>query len=262
MSDVSIEAAVQLEVALEAIGAHPEREADLVRLPELGIKVSIEDTELREGGVVVVYDLRTIKRDEQGMRVLAVGRGKSQTQALGEAAFQWTTGVFTVVRHWLQPSAHTCFADDFHMLVRSDDAKKEFAWRVHRGPVLSRVFGGDDADVSSPGTTEITEVLFDHVQTHAAHRDVFWIEAFVIRYSDGRLDSTCRLRNEDWSPGASALVDWASTWEIPKRATLSVRQFLLFEPIATRELPNLRKLRNALDERSGTAVPWWKRVFG
>jgi hypothetical protein len=220
---------------------------------------------VQERGAVVVYDVSSTAAEpaEDGIRVLAVGYGTDAKQAVGEAAFIWTTGVFTAVRHWLAPQVHTCFADDAHMLVRAIEPDEEFGWRVHQGPILSRTFGKSDADESPEvEAQEIFETLFDEIHPLSAHRNLFWIEAFAVRYPDGRADATCRLRNDDWPEGKDALLLYASSWEVPEGIMLSRRQFLLFEPISPNAVPDRAKMTRKLDAVAGAPKPWWRRLFG
>lgn len=258
--ELSIEAAAQLRVALDALGVNAVHDGVVLRIPEMALRVRIIEAMMNEAGAYAVYDLGSHDSGEdEGIQVLAAGFADTPAQAFAEAAFQWTTGVFTTVRHWLQPAQHTCFTGDFHIVVRAEDPGEDFAWRVHLGPILSRNWGDDDAalDVS---TNDIVLALFDSIHPHAAHRTLFWIEAFVVRYPDGTLNSTCRLHNQEWEEGEAALKQWASTWRVADGVMVSARQFLLFEPISPDALPSRTDLENALKKEA--RVPWWKRLFG
>ena len=217
-------------------------------VPDLGVRVRIAQAEKKERGALAVYDLGF---EGDTISVLAVGFGETAEKAFGEAAFQWATGVFTVIRHWLHPAGHTCFVADEYMVVR-DDSGRTFAWRVHLGPAISRVFGAD-RDLTNPGADphDVFRTLLDFIPAYATPGTVFWIEAYVVRYEDGSVESTCRLRNDKWPEGEDALTLWAATWTLPEGVMLSVRQFLLFEPIEPNEVP-----------KRSAARPWWKRLFG
>ena len=225
------------------------------------LRITVAEIDVNDKGAVVVYDVSGLeaKPDREGIRVLARGHGSDARKALGDAAFIWATGVFTVVQHWIRPAAHTCFADDSHMLVRSADPAEEFGWRVHQGPILSREYGRSGTPEVDP--MEIYETLFNQIHPYAAHRTVFWIEAFAIRYQNGEVDATCRFRNKDWDEGKEELLLYASSWELPEGMTLSRRQFFLFEPIVPAAIPERRKLEKKLDELDGAKKPWWKRLF-
>ena len=255
----AIEAAAEIRIALEALGVEAVHAGIVVEVPELAVRIRVTDATVNEAGAYAVYDVAPHDSgDRDGIQVLAAGFGDTPQQAFAETAFQWTTGVFTAVRHWLQPAKHTCFTSDFHMLVRDEDPGADFAWRVHLGPVLSRNWGGDDSALQID-TLDIMRALFDRVHPYAAHRDLFWIEAFVVRLADGTLNSTCRLRNGDWEEGEDALQQWASTWRVARDAMVSARQFLLFEPISPDALPSRKDLEDALKKK--TRAPWWKRLF-
>jgi uncharacterized protein (DUF2267 family) len=231
----------------------------VLELRQPAVRVRVNEATVNEAGAYAVYDLAPHDAgDRAGIQVLAAGFGDTPVQAFAEAAFQWTTGVFTTVRHWLQPEHHTCFAKDFHMLVRSDDSREDFAWRVHVGPVLSRAWG-DEKGAPSFDTNDVVSVLFDHIHPNAAHRTLFWIEAYVVRYADGTVNSTCRLQNQEWNEGEEALKQWASTWRVAEGVMVSARQFLLFEPISPDALPSRNDLEKALKNK--TRAPWWKRLF-
>lgn len=103
-------------------------------------------------------------------------------------------GVFQPVRHWLQPTAHSCFVDDDHLLVEARDTGERYPWRVHVGPIISRAFGPDEAEAPLPAVPkDIIRVLLSEVQALAAHRTLFWIEAYVVRFEDGRVDAARQL---------------------------------------------------------------------
>ena len=233
-----------------------------VDVPALRVRIHIAQAEQRPGGALVVYDLRFNDRDEEGIRVLAVGYGDTPDKAFGEAAFQWTTGVFIAVQHWLQPSHHTCFADDLHLVVRAPETGEELGWRVHFGPVLSRTYGEGDPALPGKDALEVIRALFDRIHPHAAHRMLFWIEAFVVLYADGRVDATCRLSNDDWPEGRQALLEWAATWTLRAGTMVSVRQFFLFEPIGLSQLPDRDKLQETLDRLRPKKKGWWRRMLG
>lgn len=263
MATGSIDAANQLVVALDAIGLPCSISDEQVLLTSLGVKVVITDVDIQPGGAVVVYDLRQLESSEAGIRILAVGLGSDPTKALGEAAFQWVMGVLQPVQHWLKPTAHSCFVDDFHLLVEARDTEERFPWRVHVGPIISRAFGPDADEAPLPAVPkDIFRILLSEVQVRAAHRTLFWIEAYVVRFEDGRVDATCRFRNEDWSEGKIALAEWATTWNTTCAATVSVRQFLLFESISMSELPDRdHMIDTLLGESERTRVPWWRRLL-
>lgn len=263
MADGSWEAANQLAEALTATGLPCVIENEEVSLASLGVKVRIADVDIREAGVVVIYDLSQLESSEPGIRVLAVGLGGDPIAALGQAAFQWILGVLQPVQHWLQPTKHMCFVEDFHLLVRTQDTSEHFAWRVHVGPIISRAFGPDESEAPIPAEPkDIFGALLRDVQSRAAHRTLFWVEAYVIRYGDGRLDSTCRFRNDDWPEGTAALIEWAQTWNLNCAASVSVRQFLLFEPVAASKLPDQKGMIAALEEYERNPAPsWWRRLL-
>lgn len=233
MADADIAAARELQTALQTMGTRSEVNGSLLTIPELQLQVGVTVTLARDGiGATVVYDLSAASDNRDPVQVLAVGYGETPAKAFREAAVQWTTGVYTVVRHWLLPDEHTCLAETIHMVIRADDTGEEFGWRVHLGPTLSRVYGADPTREETFGTREIFKAIFNDLQEWSAHRKLFWVEAFVVRHEDGKLASTCRLRNQDWDEGEAALRNWATSWSARPKATVSARQFLLFEPIA------------------------------
>src|SRR5262249_39466901 len=150
MSDAVVLAARQIHTAIEACGTSAVLDGSTVLLPSLNSKVRIAEVNIKDHGVAVVYDFSARDVDAEGVKILVVGIGADSVKALGEAAFQWTTGVFMTLRHWLTPSAHTCFVEDLHMLVRTTEPINEFAWRVHVGPILSRAFGVEEDQVDIP----------------------------------------------------------------------------------------------------------------
>lgn len=248
---------------MEAAGLTSTQHGAVVDVPALGIRVRIVEAEERQGGAFAVYDLGFADQETEGIRILAVGYGDT-AKAFGEAAFQWVTGVFMPVRHWLQPSHHTCFADDMHLLVRAEKTGEQFGWRMHFGPVLSRAYGDAEGDPATPGKEahDVIRALFDSIYARATHRTLFWIEAFVVLYADGRVDATCRLRNADWPEGRQALLEWAATWTLKAGSMVSVRQFLLFQPVELDELPDREILQATIEKLRPKKQSWWKRLVG
>jgi hypothetical protein len=228
VSDDAIDAARQLHTALHVLATDSVLDGATVHVPSLNVSVRVAEAKVSERTAMVVYDV-------EGIQVLAAGLDDDREKALGEAAFQWATGVFTTVRHWLAPDGHTCLVSDRTLQLGGS------AWRAHLGPILSRAFGDDAENVEVPVQPhDIVELLAPHLAP--ADREPFWIEAYVARHIDGSTVSTCRLRNEEWAEGQRAMEWWARGWNI-EGALVSVRQFLLFEPVKP---------------RGG----WWRRLVG
>lgn len=224
----------QLEKAMSVV-ARVERAGDAIDCPELRLRVVIDEIDVRDGGVVIVYG--ALLGDEH-VQILAVGRGESLEQQLGEAALQWTTGVFSVLQHYRAPDSHSCFVGDLEFSAGG------LHWRLHSGPVIARTWLGDED--ASPGITprDIGAVLMGAFSAVAENRTPLWVEAFAISHADGTVEVTCRLCNQPWEEGHDSLLAWAEDWELPPDVTFSARQFLFYEPIAATAKP-----------------PWWRRIF-
>jgi hypothetical protein len=229
----------QLENAMEVTAPEIERELTALVLPDLGLRVSIADLDVRENGTVIVYDATPFEGER--ILILAVGRAETLEQQLAETALQWTTGVFSALQHWLAPSRHSCFVGDVEFAIGDSH------WRLHAGPLISRSWGDEDEDDGAArifGPRDIPMVLFGAISGELTNRRPCWIEAFAVNYDDGTVDVTCRLNNEKWAEGEESLHAWASDWELPPDVTVTARQFLLYEPIAAPK------------------KSWWQRLVG
>jgi hypothetical protein len=181
------------------------------------------------------------------------------------AAEQWATGVLPVLVSYMLKPRHVCEVVKSPMIVAVDGTSERYGWTVHLGPVIGRLWGprGSTGELGELDAYEVYQAVFNTLHPFAAHRNTFWLECFGARYADGKVDATCRLRNNDWDEGRAALLLWASQWPDTKGHILSKRQFILLEPTPMEELMSQPDLVNALESHLATKQrPWWKRLLG
>lgn len=265
MIDADCFVAEALAAELSSRGIRAERHVSRVRLPELALDVHADDSALTQTAsratAAVIFDTRAQGAESEGIRVLSAGLSDSPEDAARDAARQWASGVLPPVRSWLT-GAHLHEVGKAEMIVAVEETTERYGWIVHQGPLIGRLYCANDSS-GEIGPLDQNEPFFVlHPVTHpmAAHRTLFWIEAFAVRDAEGGVDATCRLRNDDWPAGEAALLEWARSWTPPPGCILSKRQFLLFQPATPSQLPGHRPMERMLDERMGRA-PWWKRLF-
>lgn len=260
-------------LASEAL-AHELQARGVLSAKTVGAKVPLSDVPLEihahEAAVgpatdgmaaTVIYDARASGAESTGVCVLVLGFGASEREAMRDAAMHWCMGVYPTLTAWLTQK-HVCEVGNAQMIVALQDSPEQFGWRVHLGPVIARLYGKDGApgEIGPLDHSEFSNAVFNSIHPFAAHRTLFWLECFAVRYHDGKIDATCRLHNDDWEPGRDALLQWTATW--PERAdtVLSKRQFLMFEPVPVSSLLSNRTIQEAL-ETHPERKPWWKRLF-
>jgi hypothetical protein len=208
----------------------------------------------------VVFEARAAGADSDGILVLSIGFGASQEAAARSAADQWVTGVYPVLQSYLGKPVHQCNVEKSHMIVAVEGSEKRYGWTIHVGPLIARLYGGGGS-VGELGHSEGLRAVFDALHPFSAHAHIFWIELFAARYSDGKVDATCRYNNRDLPEGQDALLTWAGHWPETSGSILSKRQFLLFQPTKITDLPSRGRLERELGRHLTKQSPsWWRRL--
>lgn len=197
----------------------------------------------------VVFDARALGETGPGIRVLAVGLGDTLEAAAADTGHQWAAGVLPVLISYLldRPSAGV---QRCPTIVGVEETGERFGWTVHLGPVTARVYGppgAPDMDRGDLSAVNAFRPIFEVLHPLAAHSQLMWIESFACRYPKGKVDATCRLRNEDWTEGRESLLEWAALWPDTGAFILSKRQFLLLQPTPPESLQSTGDLGAALE---------------
>lgn len=243
-------------------------DGSFVRLGALPLDIYVHDVVAHQEpgkpeALSVVFDARSRGAQTPGVCVLSLGYGDGQSLAAHDAADQWLSGVFPVVQSWLTQATHVCSVTKAQMIVSVRETSERFGWSVHLGPILTRVYGASGLSYTPPDVRAdvVFGSVFDTLHPMAPHTTLFWLECFAVRYPDGTLDATARFHNEDWPDGREALLVWASQWPSTEGCILSRRQFLLFEPVPAHLLPSSQSMTDALEQRTPSSRPWWRRLF-
>ena len=223
-----------------------------VHLPQLALEVHTDQTSFEPavGGrrATVIFYARTKDTNIKGVRVLSTGFGKLDRDAARDAAVQWCSGVYPPLLAW-RTQKHVCDSSQFQMIVAVAGTDERYGWLAHLGPIIWRLYGpeGTTGEIGEIDQNEIIQALFNVLHPIAAHRTLFWLECFAVRYPDGSPDATCRLYNEDWMEGEEALLSWAFSWQDTGGCVLSKRQFILFEPVPVSSLSHSEMMKDALE---------------
>jgi hypothetical protein len=226
---------------------------ETLSVPDLAMDFIACEAQLLSGGMSVVYEARAHSSSKPGIRVLSVGLGQTEALAAGDAASQWALGVLPVITSYIRRT-HVCDVEKVPMIVAVAEEPERYGWTAHLGPVIARAYGGEGAGESLLGDLSRSAAytpIFRVVHPYAAHRSLMWVESFASKYySEGKVDATCRLRNNDFPEGRDALLVWAQSWPATGAALLSKRQFILFEstPVEQLESSNPKLLKKLNDE--------------
>jgi uncharacterized protein DUF6348 len=235
--------------AFRALGYSVSVTADRIPFPPLALEFRIAGVTVHRKDdfwlLRVLVEAAAAGNPREGMRVNAIGYGPTEAQALRGAADQWLDGVFPVLHHWMAPHKADLGVESTEMIVGDHDTGRRFGWRVHLGPLLFVRYGPGDVPETLPKRHAVLQALFDSLSARSAHETLFWIEAFVGRVPGRAPEATCLLHNGVWPEGETALCEWAAAQSA--LAGMSVRQFLLFEPVRPDALASAESLSRVLD---------------
>lgn len=221
---------------------NPELSNNRIIFPPLGFEFRVAEFTIKETnpGIIlkVNFEAAQIGNETEGLRVNSIGMGSDIKEASKVAAYQWFAGVFPVLHSYASQHDTNMGVKKAEFLVQDVETQKRFAWKVHLGQIISIAYCKEENPPPDKiDQLDIFQSIFNEVSSVTATDKMIWLELFVSQFPDGKVDSTCLLRNRPWADGMQALLNYALNWENPLKCLLSRRQFVILEPISRESLP-------------------------
>jgi hypothetical protein len=232
---------------------NPELSNNRILFPPLEFEFSVAEFSIKETnhGIIlqVNFEAAQIGNESEGLRVNSIGMGSDIKEASKKAAYQWFVGVFPVLHSYASQHDTDRGVKKADFLVQDIETQKRFAWKAHLGQIISIAYGkGENPPPNKIDRLDIFQSIFNEISSITATDTMMWLELFASQYPDGKVDSTCLLRNRPWTDGRQALLNYALSWANPLKLLLSRRQFVILEPVSRESIPN--DMEKRLDEYS------------